>query len=73
MRLLEHPLYLEDVAAVAETALPWTQLQNRSVMISGATGMIGSFLIDVIMYRNQHHQLNCTLYTLGRSEAKAQV
>ena len=28
-------------------------------MISGSTGLIGKFLIDVIMYKNKVDNLNC--------------
>ena len=38
-------------------------------MISGATGLIGSMLVDVIMRKNNDN-LNCTVYALGRSEER---
>ena len=50
----------------------WSMLQDRSLLISGATGMIGSFLVDLIGFKNLRDGLNCTLYALGRSEQKAQ-
>lgn len=71
MRLLEHKLYREDVRYVGELPLPWNLLQDSSVMLSGATGMVGSFLTDVLMYRNLEYGQNCTIYALGRSEEKA--
>ena len=49
MRFFEHEHYLEDVAQVAEQLLPWEKMQGKSVFISGGTGLIGSFLIDVLM------------------------
>lgn len=71
MKLLDNELYLSDVKAVAEMELPWDKLVNSSMLISGASGMIGSFLIDVIMYRNMHTSMNCKVYALGRNEEKA--
>ena len=38
-------------------------------MISGATGLIGSMLVDVIMRKNNDN-LNCTVYALGRNEER---
>ena len=38
-------------------------------MISGATGLIGSMLVDIIMRKNNDN-LNCTVYALGRSEER---
>ncbi len=67
--IYENELYLQDVALVAAMELPWEQLQGCSILISGATGMIGSFLIDVLMSKG----LNLTVYALGRNEEKAKA
>lgn len=44
---------------------------GSSLFISGATGMIGSCLIDAIMLRNQDFGLNCTIHALTRNIRKA--
>ena len=46
-----HPLYLQDVAAVAALPLPWEKLDGRTLVLSGATGLIGSCLVDVLHER----------------------
>lgn len=71
MKLCENILYHEDIEYVAKLPLPWELLKNNSILLSGATGQIGSFLIDVIAYKNEVDNLNCTVYALGRSEEKA--
>ncbi len=71
MSLYDNEQYMEDVRYVAQLNLPWEKLQNNSIMLSGATGMIGSFLVDVILEKNQSDNLNCTVYALGRNEKKA--
>ena len=71
MNLYQNKKYIEDVKAVAALALPWEKLKDKSVMLSGATGLLGSFLIDVIMEKNVEDELNCTVYALGRNEQKA--
>ena len=70
MKVYENEQYKSDVKYVAGLELPWEKLQGRSVMISGATGLIGSFLIDVIMEKNLGG-LDCTVYALGRNEQRA--
>jgi len=72
MRLLESKLFQEDLAYVASLDLPWEKLEDSSIMISGATGMIGSTLIHVLMKKNREDRLNCHIYALGRSEGKGQ-
>lgn len=68
--LYENKLYIEDVRAVSMAALPWEKLQDKSIMISGSTGLIGSFLVDVIMEKNTTDDLNCNIYALGRNKIK---
>lgn len=71
MNLYANDKYLADIEDLCKTELPWTKLQNKNLMISGATGLIGSFLVDVIMEQNKQINLNCTVYALGRNEKKA--
>jgi nucleoside-diphosphate-sugar epimerase len=71
MKIYEHPLYQEDIQNVSSLMLPWEKLQNSSLFISGATGLLGSFLVDVIMNKNFSEGLNCKIYALGRNENKA--
>ena len=69
MNVYDNSLYLEDVNYVANLNLPWEKLNNKSIMISGATGLIGSMLVDIIMRKNNDN-LNCTVYALGRSKER---
>ena len=71
MNLYQNEKYIEDVKSVTALALPWEKLKDKSVMLSGATGLLGSFLIDVILEKNVEDDLNCTVYALGRNEQKA--
>lgn len=67
MTLYNNNLYCEDIKYVSLLDLPWEKLEKKSVLISGATGMIGSFLVDVLLSKD----IDCTVYALGRSEEKA--
>ncbi len=71
MELHNIPEYLDDVKYVAELPLPWEKLNGKSLLITGATGLIGSFLIDVLMYRNQQFAINCRIIAVGRNAARA--
>ena len=71
MSLYTNELYLEDVARIASVDLPWEKLQNKSVLLSGATGLLGSFLVDVLMQENLRG-LDCNIFALGRSAKKAE-
>lgn len=66
-RLLEIPEYIEDVKRVAALDLPWDRLCGKTILITGGTGLIGSFLIDVLATTN----FGCKVLLFGRSEEKA--
>jgi len=66
MRLLDNDLYREDVERVANSPLNWELFHDSTVVLSGASGMIGSFLVDVLMARNIGNGMNCTVHALAR-------
>ena len=68
--IYDNKLYMEDIHRIVSLKLPWHELQDKTILISGATGLIGSFLTDVILARNHFASLNCTVYALGRNEKK---
>lgn len=69
MALLDNQLYQEDIASVANADLDWARFKNKSILITGASGMIGTFLIDVLMSKSQ--ELHCDVYAMGRDQEKA--
>ena len=68
-RLLQIPEYVSDVRRVAALDLPWDNLRGKTILITGGTGLIGSFLIDVL----KSADLNCKVLLFGRSEEKAKA
>lgn len=70
--LYENKLYMEDVAHTADCGLPWGGLRNSALILTGATGLIGSFLVDVIMYKNSKEELNCSVYAISRNAKRAE-
>ena len=71
MNLMRFPLYREEVKAVADLPLEWDRLAGRSLLLTGSTGLIGSFLCDVLMDRNTRRGLGCRVFAQGRSPEKA--
>jgi nucleoside-diphosphate-sugar epimerase len=68
MNLIANNYYQEDLSTVANLDfIPWDKLGNKSILITGATGLICSFLIDVLMFRNEHFENNISIYALSRN------
>lgn len=70
MNLTDISLYKEDIRRISKLRFPWEKLRNKTIMISGATGMIGSFLIDLLMYKNKTDYLKCNVIAIGRNIEK---
>lgn len=68
-RLLEIHEYARDVRRVVSLDLPWEKLRGKTILITGGTGLIGSFLIDVLAAA----KLGCKVLLFGRSEEKAKM
>lgn len=69
--IYHNDLYNEDLHNLSRLDLSWEKLKDKSVLITGARGMICSFLIDLLMYKNRTDDLNVTIYALGRNSEKA--
>ncbi len=72
MTLYDCKLYMEDVEKIATLDYTWDRFKDKTLAISGGTGMIGSFLVDVFMYRNEMLNQNTQVYVLGRNREKAE-
>lgn len=65
----KHPLYLEDLKNILCTS-GIESLKGKSFLITGATGLIGTCLIDALMLFNQQGA-SIRVYAVGRSRNKA--
>ena len=69
-RFFLHPKYKAQVLAITNQKFPWSVFNNKNILITGAAGLIGSFLIDVLMSANNIYALNCKLFAVGRTLLK---
>ena len=64
---MKDDILIQDIERVCSIHLPWNELKNKRVLITGATGFIGSFIVHLLMYRNSHFKENIKVYALGRN------
>lgn len=60
-------LYVEDIYKIIDLDIEWDRIDNSSFLIVGASGMIGTVLIDVLMERNTKKNSNIKIYAMGRN------
>jgi nucleoside-diphosphate-sugar epimerase len=56
----------EDIRAVASLPYAWERLEGKSIVVSGGTGFLGQFLIQVIQYRNRAFGQHIRAVSLSR-------
>lgn len=56
--------YLDDIKEISNVSLPWEKLDGANILITGATGLIGSTMVEALM---ENPWLNCCVYASGRS------
>jgi len=64
-------LYRKQLQFVVEQNLPWNKLENKIILLSGATGMLGKCIIDLLMLRNRISNSNIHIIALSRNEETA--
>lgn len=67
MRYYESDLYKKELQEIWESSDFGKVLQDRTLVITGARGLIGSELIDAVMSANDCHGLNCKMYGVVRN------
>lgn len=70
--MIESKQYQSDVEMTAQLPLNWGKLRSASILLTGAGGMIGTFLIDVLMYRNRVWNDNIKICGVTRRKAEVQ-
>lgn len=65
----QHPLYQEDLNNILSTQ-GIERLHGKTVLITGATGLIGTVLVDALMLANRQNAA-VSVYAVGRNREKA--
>lgn len=74
MRIIQNGKYLEIISRLCAGFPHWDKLNGKVILISGATGMIGSLLVDTVMLRNRELSAGerCSVIAIGRNRITAE-
>ena len=56
---------------VNSPCIPWEKLKNSRILVTGATGLIGSTAVKALLYANRRLSLHTEVYCLVRNPEKA--
>lgn len=73
MKYYENELYISELNNLSKNIYLNKKLKDKTIVITGARGLIGSELVDAIMYANTNLELNCKVYAVVRKLAEAEI
>lgn len=56
----------EEIKSIAGLPYSWGKIKDKTILVSGGTGFIGTSLIELIKYRNQKYGENTKVVSLSR-------
>lgn len=68
-----NPIHLEDLQCiVADENIPWHELNGKTVLVTGATGLIGSNIINALLYYGEGAEIPPHVLAFVRNKEKAE-
>lgn len=62
----------EDLQRMSEAKLPWRELHGKTVFVTGATGMLASYVTWLLLYLHEHVGINVSVVALCRNRQRAE-
>ena len=61
--------YQDDIKKAAALLLPWNKLSGCNILVTGATGLIGGCLVDVLMAHKSFNVVTKSVFSTKKLEA----
>lgn len=65
-------MYFKDLEESIHSALKFSSLYKKTFLITGATGLIASYLIDLLFYANNNMDAGIVVYAVVRNQSYAE-
>lgn len=66
--ILDNEEYIAELKEASSKGIDWKVFNNKKILLSGATGLLGRFFVDLIMYKNIQHEINCKIIAISRKK-----
>ena len=73
MDFLNNTLYREDVDSSCKNIQEIQKLYETRIFITGATGLVGSFLVDILRHLNKEYETHIHIYAVSRKIEKLEA
>lgn len=70
---IESEAFHQDMETVCKAQfIPWDRLNGKTILVTGATGLIGTALVNALLYANEVRNLSLEVLALVRDKERAQ-
>lgn len=66
-----NPIIQEDINQILAWDLPWATFRDKTILVTGASGMLPSYVVYTLLGLNDRHKTNIKIIGLVRNEEKA--
>lgn len=66
-----HPIIDEDLRKIVSNSLPWDKLFGKTVLITGANGLVPSYMLETLFYLNETARAGIHIVALVRNRERA--
>ena len=63
---------INDLTRIINEHLPWIQLKNKTILISGANGFLPAYMVETLLYLNDVFDYGIKIIGLVRNLTKAE-
>lgn len=70
--MINNKFYREDLEKIVSFNIPYEKLDKKNILITGANGLIASYLVDSLMYLNLFKNYKIEVFALCRTKEKAE-
>ena len=69
---MRNPIIEEDLKNIIRAKLPWQKFYGRTVLVSGANGMLPAYMVETLLYLNENSsKANIKVIGLVRNKSAA--
>ncbi len=60
-----HPIVEQDMSLIASQPLPWSELAGKVILITGASGFLPAYMVEVLLWLNEHVTVENPIKVIG--------
>ena len=70
MKFMFNKIILNDLEEIYKREINWSILEDKTVLVTGAYGMLASYVVFFLLYLKRYHNVNVKIILLVKSQEK---